>query len=40
MVIWSSTQNPSHTQDLVAKVLGIPFNRVVVKVSLARTFPW
>lgn len=37
MVIWSSTQNPSHTQEAVANVLGIPQNRIVLKGRRSRT---
>jgi len=33
MLIWSSTQNPHETQMKVAETLGIPANRIVVKVK-------
>ena len=31
--IWASTQNPTLTQLVVAKTLGIPANRVIVRVK-------
>ncbi len=33
MTVWSSTQNPSHTAEALANVLGVPQNRIVVKVK-------
>ncbi|CAF0832214.1 unnamed protein product [Didymodactylos carnosus] len=33
MQLWSSTQNPSKTQDLTAQALGIPSNKVVCHVK-------
>nr|AOE43260.1 xanthine dehydrogenase [Coremiostelium polycephalum] len=33
LMIWSSTQNPTKTQNIVAKILGIQANQVVVKVK-------
>ena len=31
--IWTSSQNPTVTQLVVAKTLGIPANRVIVRVK-------
>jgi xanthine dehydrogenase/oxidase len=33
MELFSSTQNPTHTQAVVASVLGVPANRITVRVK-------